>query len=102
MVYAKQAMAALGAGLAAKQFLSPQVARMVLAGGLAAPMETFLAGLPVIGPFISDSGMGEYGLGYDPYLPIGEEDPYLPIGEYAMEGGEYPEEEQAMDYEYMQ
>lgn len=84
-----QGVAASVVGLLAGNFLGKETARMMVAGGFAAPVETLMKGLPVIGPALGDDYlMGEY---YEPMgeLPIGEDG--LPIGEY----GEYVEYEAA-------
>lgn len=78
----KQALSAVAVGMVASRFINPSYARFVLAGGLAAPVETFLQGLPIIGPAISGGEqLGEY-LGIAP----------LPIGEYIQEGSQYPQD----------
>ena len=80
MNFAVQGLSAVTVGIVARMALSKRMADFMVAGGLAAPIETFLAGVPVIGPMLGE---------YDPYLPMGEYDPTLPMGEYpAM--GEYP------------
>ena len=85
MNFAVQAGSAIVVSMVAKQFVSPNMAKMVLAGGLAAPVESFLKGIPVIGPALGDS---------DPFLPYGDSDPFLPYGSYPeeMNLGSYPEE----------
>lgn len=88
MVFAKQAVSAIGAGMVAQQFLTARTASFVLAGGLAAPVESLLAQVPVIGDFLGDDFLE---LGEAAGLPIGEA-AGLPIGEYPeVEVGEYPE-----------
>lgn len=73
---AKQGLSAVVVGMVASRFMGAQFGRFVLAGGLAAPVETFLQGLPVIGPAISGgAALGEY-------LGVAA----LPIGEYVEEG----------------
>lgn len=77
MVFAKQAISAIGVGTVASMFLSRDVARMLVAGGLAAPVEQFMVNIPFIGPMLAD---------YDPFLPMGDADPFLPMGEYPAVG----------------
>lgn len=99
--FATQAVSALGVGALASMFLSRDTARMLIAGGLAAPVESFAKNIPFIGPMLSDDDLT---LGdYDPFLPMGEYpamgdyDPFLPMGEdvygsdpYGAGIGEYP------------
>ena len=73
MEFAVQAGAAVVVGTAASMFLPRDVARMMVAGGLAAPVESFAVNIPFIGPMLAD---------YDPFLPMGEQDPFLPMGAY--------------------
>lgn len=80
MNFAVQGVSAVVVGMVARMALSKRTADFMVAGGLAAPMETILVQLPVVGPLLGQ---------YDPYLPMGEYDPTLPMGEYAM--GEYPQ-----------
>lgn len=92
MGFAVQGIAALIVGTAARQFLGKETARMMIAGGFAAPIETIAKGVPVIGPALGDDYLlGEYYMGE---LPMGEyDDPSvgdLPMGEYV---GEYVEVE---------
>lgn len=76
MALVKQGVSAVVVGMVASQFIGAQYGRFVLAGGLAAPVETFLQGIPVIGPALTGGQqLGEY-LGVAP----------LPIGEYVQEG----------------
>ncbi len=94
MNIAKQAIAAIGVGFIGGQFMPRDYSRFLIAGALAAPVETFLTGIPVIGPALTGEGeLGEYlGFGEAPGLPIGEA-PGLPIGEYVQPGmGEYVEQ----------
>lgn len=95
---AKQAGAAIVVGMVSRRFLGQDWARMMLAGGLAAPVESFLSGLPVIGPMLGDYNpflpMGIYpeqGLGYNPFLPVGEYTPAYEDGMYDEGMGIYPE-----------
>lgn len=84
MNYVTQVVAALGVGMLSRQFMSAKAAEFVLAGALAAPVETFLKGMPVIGGFLGDDElmMGEY-------LSAGSMGEYnLPIGEYNLPIGE--------------
>jgi len=110
MNFVVQAGSAIGVGMLARMVVSRDMARMVIAGGFAAPIESFAKGIPFIGPMLGDDylELGEYAMGEhamgdaDPFLPIGDADPFLPIGEdfddpyvdmgeYATEGyvGEY-------------
>jgi hypothetical protein len=90
MNYVTQIVAAMATGRVAKQFVSAKQAEFIMAGALAAPVETLLKGVPVIGGFLGDDAlmMGEYlsagGMG-EYNLPIGDYE--LPVGEYPM--GEY-------------
>ncbi len=77
MEFAVQAGSAVVVGTAASMFLSRDVARMLVAGGLAAPVESFAKNIPFIGPMLAD---------YDPFLPMGDYDPMLPMGEYPAVG----------------
>lgn len=104
MNFVVQAGSAIAVGMVARTVFSRDVARMMIAGGFAAPVESFAKGIPFIGPMLGDDylelgeyAMGEYAMGdADPFLPIGE-DPFLPIGDdgqygYAEDGayvGEY-------------
>ncbi len=81
MAFAKQAISALGVGTIASMFLSRDTARFLIAGGLAAPVESFVQNIPVIGPMLAD---------YDPFLPMGDADPFLPMGEYPAVGDSAP------------
>jgi hypothetical protein len=80
MNFLVQAGSAIAVGTVAQMMVSPQVARMVVAGGLATPIESFLRGMPVIGPMLGDD-----------FLELGDADPFLPVGEYpeAVQVGEY-------------
>lgn len=79
---AVQGVSAIVVGMAARQFFGAQTARMMVAGGFAAPVETLMKGIPVIGPALGDDllqlgqplPIGEY------YMGETEQD--LPIGEY--------------------
>jgi hypothetical protein len=74
-------------------FVSADMARMVVAGGLATPVESFLRGIPVIGPMMGDDFL-ELG-DVDPFLPVGDSDPFLPVGDNDYSGltpGAFPEE----------
>ena len=57
-----QAIAALAAGMAADRFLGVRTGRLVLAGGLTAPLESFVvgAGIPWISGALQPTGMGAY------------------------------------------
>lgn len=89
MNFVVQAGSALVVGIAAGMVVSRDMARMVIAGGFAAPIEGFAKGIPFIGPMLGDDYLelgeyevGEYAMGdADPFLPIGDADPFLPIGE---------------------
>ena len=84
MNFVVQAGSAIVVGMAARMVVSRDVARMVIAGGFAAPVEGFAKGIPFIGPMLGDDylELGEYAMGdSDPFLPIGDSDPFLPIGE---------------------
>ena len=78
MNFLVQAGSAIVVGQVASMFVSADMARMVVAGGLATPVESFLRGIPVIGPMMGDD-----------FLELGDVDPFLPVGEYAPEVGEY-------------
>lgn len=73
---AVQAAAALGAGYVGR-FISPNASRMMLAGGLAGVVETFVKGLNI--PFISPA------LGDDYYTPGA-----LAVGAYPQQISAYP------------
>lgn len=78
-------------GTAASMMFSRDIARMVTAGGIVAPIETFAKGIPFIGPMLGDDYLeigtnGRVG-DTDPFLPVGDTDPFLPVGEYGT--GEY-------------
>lgn len=85
MNFAVQAVSAIGVSIVAGNVVSPNMAKMILAGGFAAPVESFLSGIPVIGPALGD---------VDPFLPYGDVDPFLPYGSYPEwdQMGAYPEE----------
>lgn len=92
MNFVVQAGSAIAVGLVAKMVVSRDMARMIVAGGFAAPVEGFAKGIPFIGPMLGDDylELGEYAMGdADPFLPIGDADPFLPIGEG--EDNEYEE-----------
>lgn len=81
MGLAVQGAAALGVGMLAARFLNRDIARFVTAGGLAAPVETALASVPVIGPALSGDDMVYAALPMGEYAePMGE---YAEMGEYA-------------------
>ncbi len=95
--FALQGLSAVVVSMLAQNVVSAQTARFIAAGGFAAPMETLMKGLPVIGDALGDDWleMGEYLMGEAPGLPVGEygmlppgQEPYmgdapgLPIGEY--------------------
>lgn len=94
-----QGAAALVAGLAANALFSPDVARMFVAGGLSAPIETLMKGIPVIGPALGDDDLvlGEMGWDVGQYDDVGayEDVPMLPVGAAGV--GEY---EDVGAYEY--
>lgn len=71
MGIAVQGVSAIIVGLAGQKFLGRDAGRLLLAGGFAAPIESFAKGLPVVGAALSD----DYGYS----LPVGE---YPMIGEY--------------------
>ena len=84
MNFVVQAGSAIVVGMAARMVVSRDMARMIIAGGFAAPVESFAKGIPFIGPMLGDDylQLGEYAMGdSDPFLPIGDSDPFLPIGE---------------------
>jgi len=107
MNFVVQAGSAIVVGMAARMVVGRDMARMVIAGGFAAPIEGFAKGIPFIGPMLGDDylELGEYAMGEDvigdadpflpigedPFLPIGEDydDPYADMGEYAADMGEY-------------
>jgi hypothetical protein len=103
MNFVVQAGSAIVVGMAARMVVSRDMARMIIAGGFAAPVESFAKGIPFIGPMLGDDylELGEYAMGdADPFLPIGDAEPFLPIGEayddpyadvgeYAADVGEY-------------
>lgn len=86
--FAIQGLSAVFVGIVAQNVVSAQTARFIVAGGLAAPMETLMKGIPVIGDALGDDylELGSYLMGEAPGLPMGEYDmgeaPSLPIGEY--------------------
>lgn len=84
MNFVVQAGSAIAVGMVARMVVSRDMARMIIAGGFAAPVESFARGIPFIGPMLGDDylELGEYAIGdADPFLPIGDADPFLPIGE---------------------
>lgn len=86
MNFVVQAGSAIVVGMVARMVVSKDVARMMIAGGFAAPVESFAKGIPFIGPMLGDDylQLGEYAMGdADPFLPIGDSDPFLPIGDDA-------------------
>lgn len=86
MNFIVQAGSAIVVGIVARMVVSKDVARMMIAGGFAAPVESFAKGIPFIGPMLGDDylQLGEYAMGdADPFLPIGDADPFLPIGDNA-------------------
>lgn len=81
MNFAKQGVAALAVGFVGGQVLPREYARFMIAGALAAPMETFLQGLPVVGDLVSGNAELGEAMGYG--LPMGEGPDWgLPMGEY--------------------
>jgi hypothetical protein len=92
MNLAKQAVAALGVGFLAGQFVPRDFGRFVMAGALSAPVETGLAMIPVVGDLISGNAELGEALGYG--LPMGQPSYGLPAGEYVQPEamtGEYVE-----------
>lgn len=92
-----QAIAALITGMAASVAFPPQIARMAVAGGLSAPIETLMKGLPIIGPALGDDDLVLGEIGWD--VPaVGEEEEiagYLEPG-----GGEVGQYDDVGAYEY--
>lgn len=95
MNFVVQAGSAIVVGMASRFVVSRDMARMIIAGGFAAPVEGLAKGIPFIGPMLGDDylELGEYAMGdSDPFLPIGDSDPFLPIGDdqgYGVDVGEY-------------
>ncbi len=84
MNFVVQAGSAIVVGMASRMIVSRDMARMIIAGGFAAPVESFAKGIPFIGPMLGDDylELGEYAMGdTDPFLPVGDTDPFLPVGE---------------------